>query len=148
MNRLKDLIEKDFIKSLKEKNEAKTSTLRLLKNTIKNKEIETQKDLDEAQVIQVVQKEIAQRNESISEFKKGEREDLIKKEEAEIDTLKEYLPKQMEASVLEEIVKSEIKEQNASSISDMGKVMQSIIFKVAGRADNQKIAQMVKKYLK
>ena len=147
MNQLQTKIEEDFITALKSKDEAKTSTLRLLKNTIKNKEIEAQKELDEPQIIQVLQKEISQRKESISEFKKGGRADLVEKESAEIETLKQYLPKQMDDQELDTIVKAEIKEQNAASIKDMGKVMQGVMSKVAGSADNQKIAQIVKKYL-
>ena len=148
MNQLQKQVEEDFITALKSKDEAKTSTLRLLKNTIKNKEIETQKELNEQQIIQVLQKEINQRKESINEFKKGNRTDLIQKEEAELEVLNKYLPKQMDEKELEEIIKNEIKEQNATSIKDIGKVMQTVMPKVAGRADNQKIAQIVQKYLK
>jgi len=88
-----------------------------------------------------------QRRDSLVEFKKAEREDLVEETEAEIEVLKEYLPQQLSEEEIEDIVKTTISEVGATSIKDMGKVMSSIQPKVKGRADGKLVNELVKKNL-
>lgn len=140
-------INQDYIEALKAKDEVKVSTLRLVKGAIHNAEIEAGKPLDETSVGQVIAKQNKQREESINEYKKGGREDLAQKEQAEIEILKKYLPQQLSDEKITEIVQKAIAETHASSIADMGKVMGKVMADAAGKADGGKVSQIVKEKL-
>lgn len=142
-----DKINDDLKNALKTKDEIKLSTLRILKSQIKNQEIQNKKNISEDEIIKIISKQIKQRNDSITEYKKAKRQDLIDRENQEIHILKPYLPEQKSDEEIEEIISQTIKETQASSISDIGKVMPQVIKKTKGRADNSKIAQMVKQKL-
>jgi hypothetical protein len=161
---LREEIKKDLRKSLKRKEEIKTSTLRLLTSSILNKEkekrlelskkeelegeeLEEKSKLNSEELLEVISSEVKKRKDSIVEYKKAGREDLANKEEQEAEILKKYLPEQMSGEEIEKIVKEVIQETGASSMRDMGKVMSVIMPKVKGKADGKEINNMVKKLL-
>jgi uncharacterized protein YqeY len=142
-----DQIEKDLVETMKAKDEAKTSVLRMLKSAIHNWQIASQRQPQEADVLQIIQKEIKSRNDSITMYQKGGREDLAQKEKNEIEILKKYLPEQASEEVIREKVKAKITEVKASGIQDMGKVMGPIMAELKGRADGATVSRIVKEEL-
>ena len=104
-------------------------------------------ELPDPDVIVVIKKQIKQRQESIEQYQKGNRQDLADKEIAELAILKSYLPQEMSEAELNKIIQDVIKETQASSIKDMGKVMKAVGEKTAGRADNKVVSELVKKVL-
>lgn len=136
-------IEKDLIEAMKAKNEIKLNTLRMLKSAIKNKEIDKKQPLNEAEILDMVQKQVKQRKDSIAEFQKANRQDLVQKETAEIGILEQYLPKQLSESELKAIVQKAIQSTGAKSKADMGKIMKEVMPQIAGRADGKQVNQVV-----
>ena len=142
---LEDKISQDYVRAMKDRDSLKSSVLSFLRAQIKNVKIDkrVEKIADE-DIITVVKKQIKQRQDSITQFRAGNREDLAAKEEQEMALLKTYLPAQMSAEVLQGIVDDVIKSVGAVSIKDMGKVMKEVLAKTAGSADNQSVGAMVK----
>jgi len=114
---------------------------------IKNLEIETSSDLEAGDVLQIIQKQVKSRRESIEEFRKGNREDLIAKEQTEIDILKEYLPEEANAEDIRSAAAEIITSINASGPQDIGKVMPKLIAQFQGRADGRTINGIVRELL-
>ncbi len=110
-------------------------------------EIEKGKVLDETAILAILQKEIKMRRESIIEFQKGERSDLIKLTEAEIRILELFLPKQLNDEEIKKVAEEVIKETNAISASDMGKVMKILMPKLSGKASSDRISYVVRSLL-
>jgi uncharacterized protein YqeY len=110
-------------------------TLRLMIASMENMRIELGRALEEPDVTRVLQKEAKQRRDSIEEYGKAKRQDLVDKEQAELDVIVEYLPQQMSEDELRSIVKSVIDEAGATSVNDLGKVMRPLMARLAGRAD-------------
>lgn len=127
----------------------KVSVIRMVRSSLKYKEIEKGKDkvLSEEDVIQVIVSSVRQRRDSIEEFKKGGRQDLADKEEAEIRILQAFLPKQITNEELVKIIKETIKEVNAVGIKDMGQVMKRLVPKIVGKADPASVSNIVKEIL-
>ncbi len=127
----------------------KVSVIRMVRSSLKYKEIEKGKDkvLSEEDVIQVLVSSVRQRRDSIEEFKKGGRQDLADKEEAEIRILQAFLPKQITNEELVKIIKETIEEVNAVGIRDMGQVMKILVPKIVGKADPASVSNMVKEIL-
>ncbi len=144
--KLKCQIEEDFIKALKAKDESLT-TLRMLKSAIKNAEIEKGKELKDDEIGQLLQKERKLREEAIKEFKKGKREDLAKKEQAEIKIIEKYLPELLPDEEIKKQVQMAIKELGATSPQDMGKVMGKVMPLLKGKADGAKVSKICKSEL-
>jgi uncharacterized protein YqeY len=109
--------------------------LRLMIASMENARIELGHPLAEADVTRVLQKEAKQRRDSITEYAKAKRQDLVDKEQAELDVITEFLPQQMSEEELRAIVRSVIEEAGAASPNDLGKVMRPLMAKIAGRAD-------------
>ena len=147
MDNLFTKIQQDLTDSLKQKNEIKTSTLRLVISEIGNSRIEKRADLTDEDIIQVISKEAKKRQESIEAFNKGERPDLAEKEEKELLILKTYLPEPISDEELLKIVDSQIAEIGAKDIKDLGKVMSAVLSKVKGRADGGAVSAIVKSKL-
>ena len=145
---LEEKINKDYIEAMKAKDQLRSSTLNFLKSQMKylliEKKIASLPDLD---VITVIKKQIKQRQESIEQYTQGGRQDLADKEAAEWAVLKTYLPEEISEDELKKIVETVIKETQANSIKDMGKVMKAVGEKVSGRADNKRVSEWVKKAL-
>ena len=133
---------------MKSGDEERVSTLRLLHSAIKNKEIEVRpKELTDEDVLSVLKKLSKQRKDSIEQFQKAGRDDLVQNEQKELQVLEEYLPKQMGEDQVKAIVEEAVKEVGASSMKDMGKVMQAVTAKTQGAADNKLVSQLVKSLL-
>lgn len=121
--------------------------LRGVQAAIKQIEVDKQVELDDAAILDVLQKQIKQRQESLTVFEENGRDDLAEKEKFELEVIQQFMPQQMSEDELAEMVATEITEQGASSMQDMGKVMGALKAKTAGRADPATISQLVKKAL-
>lgn len=144
---LKARIEGDLKEAMRAKDGVRLDTLRQIKTQIKNKEVELIKALDDVGVIQVISTLVKQRRESIEQFTKGGRVDLVRKEEAELALLQAYLPAALPADALQQLVDEVIAAEGATSAKDMGRVMKAVLAKVAGRADGKVVSELVKKCL-
>jgi uncharacterized protein YqeY len=145
---LADRIASDMKETLRTKDAARLSTLRLLKSALEYHKIEKKlQALTDADVVAVIKKQIKQRQDSIEGFEKGGRADLVDKEKAELAVLKSYLPEELSQTQIEEIVKATIAEVGATTKADMGKVMKAVQTKAAGRADNKLVSQIVSAHL-
>lgn len=165
MDALKIKIENDFKSAFKQKKEIEVSVLRLLKADIVNKEKEkryqlskenpdfTDKKLEEKsvltdeEVLDIILSKSKRTEESIAGFKKGNRDDLVKKEEQELEVLKKYMPQQLTEQEVRKLTEEIIKETKAESIKDMGKVMSGLMPKVKGKASGGLISKIVKELL-
>jgi len=145
---LEEKISKDYVQAMKDKDAVKSSTLSFLRAQLKNVLIDKRIDkLDDGDVISIIKKQVKQRQDSIGQFQQGGRQDLVAKETQELDILKSYLPAEMSESDLKVLVEESIKEANALSAKDMGKVMKILLLKVAGRADSKMVSDLVKQKL-
>ncbi|MDD5731561.1 MAG: GatB/YqeY domain-containing protein [Patescibacteria group bacterium] len=144
---IKEQIEKEFIEAFKAKDDMKKNLLGMIKSAIKNKEIELQKPLEDADVIEVISKEAKKRKESALAYEQGNRADLAENEKAEAEMLAKYLPEQLSEDTVREIVKQTISEVGASSPADMGKVIGAVVAKTKGQADGGVISKIVKEEL-
>ena len=147
MDNLFAKIHQDLVESLKQKEEVKTSTLRLVISEVNNAKIKKGKDLEDEEILEVIKKEAKKRQESIAAFKQGERADLAEKEEKELAFLKTYLPETISDEELLKIVDSQIAEVGARDMKDLGKVMSAVLSKVKGRAEGSAVASIVKSKL-
>ncbi len=145
---LEDQINKDYIQAMKDRDTVKSSTLNFLRAAVKNVRIEKRVEkVEDADLIAVIKKQVKQRQDSIEQYKAGNRQDLVQKEEAELNILKSYLPQELSEEALSQIIREVIKETQASSMKDMGKIMKPVMEKTAGRADNKMVSELVKKIL-
>ena len=145
---LKQKLQSDLIQALKAKNEVTVSTLRMLNAALKNAEIAAErKALTDEQVLQLVKREIKQRQDANTDFERGGRQDLVTQNQKEIDVLKKYLPEQLSEEALREMVQKVIDEIKHSSPADFGKVMKAVMVQVQGRADGTMISRVVKEKL-
>lgn len=149
---IRETLKKELIEALKEKNETKTATIRLINAAIKDKDIEARPKgnadgIDETAILSLLQSMIKQRKESIEMYKKGNREDLVQKEQAEIDIIQSFLPKQMSEDDMKKAIQEIITEVSASSVKDMGKVMGALKQKYAGKMDFSQASQVIKTLL-
>jgi uncharacterized protein YqeY len=143
--RLRDKISEDLIAAMKSKNAERLSVLRMMKAAIRNKEIDSRQELEDAQCIQVFLSMIKQRKDSVEQFTKGGRLDLANNEGAEIQVIEEYLPAAVSDDEIVEAINSLIAETGATSIKDMGKVMKACMARFAGRpVDGAKVSELVK----
>lgn len=130
---LQDKIGTDITAAMKAKDAARLSALRMLKAAVMNKGVEKGRDLDDAEVLQVVASLVKQRRDSVEQFSKAGRADLVEKETQEIAILEEYLPPAVPPEEIEAAVAAAIAETGATSARDMGKVMKAVMPKLAGR---------------
>ncbi len=148
---LLEKIKNDLKQALKAKDEARVSTLRFLLSAIHNKEIALRcaqgKNLPDEEVVEVIRQQVKLRKESIEAFKTGKRDDLVKKEQGELEILNNYLPQQISQGELTKVVEEEILETGATGPRDFGKVMGEVMAKVKGQAEGQKVAKIVKEKL-
>ena len=144
-------IEESYKEAIKSKQLEKANTLRLIKSAIKDKDIENRtsessKQINDHQILALLQNLIKQRKDSIESFKIASRDDLIVKEELEIDLISQFLPKQLNEKETEEIIKEIIKKQSFSSLKDMGALMNNLKSEYAGNIDMAmagKIAKLI-----
>ncbi len=145
---LRDKVNTDIAAAMKAKEPIRLSALRMLKAAIMNKGIEKSHDLDDAEVLQVVSTLVKQRRDSIEQFAKAGRTDLVDKESAEIKILEEYLPPAASAEEIDAAIAAAISETGASSVKDMGKVMKAVMPRLAGKnADGRVVNEAVRRKL-
>src|SRR4051812_176113 len=145
---LNDKIGGDITAAMKAKDALRLSALRMLKAAVMNKGVEKGRDLDDAEVLQVVSSLVKQRRDSVDQFSKAGRTDLVDKETAEIVILEAYLPPAASPEEVEAAVAEAIAETGASSAKDMGKVMKAVMPKLAGKnADGRTINEAVRRKL-
>ena len=148
MASLKERIDAELKDAMRAKDELKTSVLRMLKSSVKYKEVEPGASaLDDAGILQVIASLIKQRRDSVEQFKAGGRPELAQKEEQEIALLQTFLPAQLSASDLEKEVIAAISAVGAKSPKDMGAVMKALLPKVQGKAEGKAISDAVKAQL-
>jgi uncharacterized protein YqeY len=145
---LRERIEKDFTDALKARDERRLSALRLFKTDLKKREVSgPKKELTDAEATEVLSSLAKQRRESIRLFQEGQRQDLVAKEEAELNILLAYLPQPLSPSELEGLIDQTVAEIQATGPKDQGKVMKAVMGKVAGRADGKAVGEIVKQKL-
>ena len=145
---LRDQITSELKTAMKEKNADKLSCLRFLQSEIKNKEIDIRpKTLSDDEILQVITKLVKQRKEGIEQFQAAGRNDLVEKEEKELEILESFLPEQMSEEDVKSVVEDAVKETGASSMKDMGAVMKTVLAKTQGAADGKLVSQLVKERL-
>jgi len=144
---LKDRITEDMKSAMRAKDAPRLSAIRLLQAAIKQKEVDERITVDDAAVMGIVERLIKQRKDSIEQFAKAGRNDLVEKERAELDLLSGYLPQQMSDAELEAAVTAAIAESGAVGPQGMGKVMAVLKPRIAGRADMGKASSIVKQRL-
>jgi len=133
--------------AMKSGDEVRKRTVRMVLAAVKQAEVDKREELDDMAVMNIIQKEVKNRRESLEEAKKANRADLVADNEAEIQVLEAFLPKAMPDEELRTIVKDAITETGASTMADMGKVMKIVMGVVAGRAPNDKISAAVRELL-
>ena len=144
---LKSLIKTQVTISMKDGDKFRTTVLRMILSEIQKIEIDEKSDLNELQITSILEKMIKQRNDSISQFRDGGRDDLADNEQSEVDVLSKYKPEQLSEEDVAVKVKEAIAEVNASSMADMGKVMAILKSTLAGTADMGIVSNVVKNEL-
>ena len=148
MTLLRDQVNADLTAAMKAKDAGRLSALRMLKAAIMNKGVEKGRDLEDAEVLQVVSSLVKQRRDSIEQFAKAGRTDLVEKETGEIAVLQAYLPPSATPEEINAAVAEAIAETGASSPKDMGKVMKAVMPKLAGKnADGKAVNEAVRRTL-
>ena len=140
-------IENDLRTAMKAKEALRVAALRMAVAALKNRQIEKRGELTDEDAIGVLAKLVKQRHESIEMYKKGGRNDLAAKEEAEATLLQTYLPKQMSAAEVEKLVEGAIAQAHATGIKDLGAVMKIVSPQVKGRADGKMVSELVRQKL-
>ncbi len=140
---LKDKLAEDFTAAMRGREEQRLSTLRMLRAGIKNAEVARGRALDDGEVLEVIAKQIKEREDSIEQFQKANRSDLAEKEQQEKDILKVYMPEQLSREEIVEVVQKVIAETGARGPQDKGKVMPVIISQLRGRAGGKEINEVV-----
>jgi len=144
---LKEKLNEDLKQAMRDKEVVKRDSIRAINTMIKQVEVDERRVLDDAEVIKLVQRGIKQREEAISQYRAASRDDLVQKEQEQVDVFMLYLPKQLSDVELENGMKEIVSEVGATSLKDMGKVMGVASKKFAGVADGKRINEMVKKLL-
>jgi len=144
---LKTRLGEDFKQALRSGDKLRVSVIRLLTALIKNREVEKRGPLTDAEVLQAVVASCKQRQEAIEQYKQGGRQDLVDKESSELEILQSYLPKPLTSEELQAMVLEAIREVQATSLKEMGKVMGVLMPKVTGRADGKVVNSLVREAL-
>ena len=145
---LKNQLNDDLKDAMRKGEVTKRATIRLLLSAIRNEEIAQQKELEDEGILLVVSKQAQQRRESIDAFNSAKRDDLVAKEQAELDIIKLYLPEPFSNNKITQIIESVISETGAAGPQDIGKVMGKIIPQTSGRADGKQISEKVGELLR
>lgn len=144
---LRERLDNEMKAAMKAKDSLKLSVIRLLRSEIRNAEISKREDLTEDEIMQVVVKEGKKRRESIEQFARAGREDLVEKESAELRMLMDYMPEQLDEAEIESIAREVILELRAASKADKGRVMGALMPRVRGKADGKLVNTLVDRLL-
>ena len=142
---IQEKIQAQMSDAMRNKDQLRLGVLRMMKSAVKNREVDKMKPLDENEVIAVLNTLVKQRKDSIDQFRKGGREELAQKEEAEIRIIEEYLPAAASAQEIQQAIAQAMEETGAASMKDMGKVMKATLARLSGKsADGARVSQLVK----
>jgi uncharacterized protein len=141
---LKERVTEDMKNAMRAKDSERLGTIRMITSAIKQREVDERITLDDVQVLSVIEKMIKMRKESIAQFQSGGREDLVAKEQKEVELLQGYMPEQLSDADLDKLVAASIAESGAASIKDMGKAMAILKQKAQGRADMGAVSAKLK----
>jgi uncharacterized protein YqeY len=144
---LKARINEDVKAAMRSKDKERLLVLRMIQAAIKQKEVDERIDLDDTQVLAVLDKKAKQHRDSIEQFQKAGRDDLVSRETFELDIVLQYMPAQLSEAEIIQLIEDAVKETGASSIKDMGKVMGLLKPKVQGRTDMGKLSGLVKQQI-
>lgn len=144
---IKDKLKQDLKTAMKEKDSIRKNVVQLIKAGVLQVEKDKQITLDDEGVLDVIAKQLKQRRDSLPDYEKSGREDLIAQLKREMDILMEYLPAQLSEEELVEIVKEAVTSTGASSVKDMGKIMAAVMPKTKGRADGREINRIARELL-
>ncbi len=147
MSNLLNKLQTEMKNALKSKDTDRLSVVRMLISEIKKEQIDKKRELSDSEMLAVIQRYAKQRRDAIEQYKKANRQDLVEKEQKELNIVLEFLPKQLTEEEIIKIVDETIGEVGATSIKDMGKVMKSVMEKVKGRADGSLVSKIVKEKL-
>ena len=140
-------LDKDMIEAMKQKDKEKLTVIRMVKASLKQEQIDHKKEINDDLLIDVVNKQVKMRKDSISEFEKGNRQDLIEKTQKEIDILMNYLPEQLSEEEVEKIITTIFTEIKPTGQKDMGKIMKEATAKLKGKADMKKVSGIIREKL-
>ena len=145
---LQQQIDQDLVQAMKNRETLKLSTLRMVKAALKNRQVDLQRELEDADVIQVLKTLIKQRRDSMEQYAKGGRKDLAEKEEMEIGIIEQYLPPMLNQEDIERVVDETIVQLGAASMKDMGPVMKAVMEKLSSAVvDGKVVNQLVRSKL-
>ncbi|MEJ6766145.1 MAG: GatB/YqeY domain-containing protein [Methylophilales bacterium] len=144
---LKEKITVDMQDAMRSKDSEKLNAIRLLQSSIKQKEVDDRVEIDDTMILNIIEKMLKQRRDSIEAFKKANRNDLVEKEEFEVRILQAYMPEPLSLEDVEKEIDSAIKAIDANSMKDMGLVMNAVKLKVSGRANMAEVSQKIKEKL-
>jgi len=144
---LRDRLDHDLKEAMKGRDKERLSVLRMVRSEIKNREIKEQAPLDESALLALLARNAKQRRESIEQFHRGGREDLVAQETRELEILLEYLPQPLTSEELRKVVEEAIAKVGATSVKEMGAVMKHVMTEIGGRADGKRVNQMVREIL-
>ena len=144
---LKEKITVDMQDAMRSKDSEKLNAIRLLQSSIKQKEVDDRVEIDDTMILNIIEKMLKQRRDSIEAFKKANRDDLVVKEEFEVKLLQTYMPEPLSSEDVEKEIESAIKAADAKSMKDMGIVMSAVKLKVSGRANMAEVSQKIKEKL-
>lgn len=140
-------LKQDMIEAMKAKDKDRLTTIRMIKGDLDKEHIDKKREINDDLLIEVVNRGIKQRKDSISEFEKGGRSDLIEKTQAEIDILQSYLPEQLSMEEVEAIIDEAFEVVKPEGARDMGKVMKEVTPKLKGRTDMKRVSEIIKSKL-
>ena len=144
---LKDRLTQDLKQALREGDERRKIAIRLVKWAVQNAEVDRGRELDDGEILEIIAREAKKRRESVAEFTRAGRQDLVEQEEAELNVLFEYLPRQMSRQEIEVLVRQTIEEIGATGPTQMGDVMRRLMPQLKGKADGRLVNQVVREVL-
>ncbi len=144
---LEERVTEEMKQAMKAGDKLRLSTIRMIRSTLKNKEIDLRRKLEDEDVVKAIQAMVRKGEESVEQFQAGGRMDLVEKEKKEMEILKSFLPQLLNQEEIVKIIDQSIQETQASSPKDIGKVMKSVLAKIGGKADGRVVNQLVKEKL-
>lgn len=144
---LAERLAEDLKQAMKDKDKVRLSVIRMVRAAMKNAEIDKQRPLNDDEILDVLNRELKQRQEALAEFEKAGRQDLSQQAQEEIRILRQYLPEPLDEEALLALIDEAIRETGATTKRDLGKVMGILMPKVKGRADGKKVNQLVQQRL-
>ena len=140
----KETLEREMVQAAKAQDKERLSALRLIKNTLHNREIDLHRELEDTEFLQAMAAMAKQRNDSIEQFKNGGRQDLVEKETRELKVIQEFLPSQLSEEEVGREIEAAIAEAGATGLRDMGKVMKILMSRLTGKADGKLVGEKLK----